>query len=154
MGIGRPQLGRSLLIIAGRDHAMACQHSFPFDYITTNHGLFPMSFSSYLPLPTALGAHRLSRPRNRERTTSKRHLRILLVVVIVGAIVWYLQIPRILLEQWTLPYYEEYRNHEDHLPHYSNEAPYPNGRHAKYILFGTHQKGARILRSLFILALT
>ncbi|KAF8325498.1 hypothetical protein F5887DRAFT_1202144 [Amanita rubescens] len=101
-----------------------------------------MSFTSYLPLPTALGAYWLSGSRNRERRTiNKRHLRVLLVVVIVGVTVWYLQIPRILLDKWTIPFYEEYRNQEDHLPHYSNEAPYPNGRHAKYILFGTHQQG-------------
>jgi len=101
-------------------------------------------------LPTSLGTYWLSGLRNKERRTiNKRHLRVLLVVVIVGVTVWYLQIPRILLDKWTIPFYEEYRNHEDHLPHYSNEAPYPNGRHAKYILFGTHQKGVRVLPNLF-----
>jgi hypothetical protein len=84
----------------------------------------------------------------------KRHSRVLLAVCILGVIVLYFRIPQLLFGRWALPYYEKHRNHEDNLPHYNIDAPYPNGQHAKYISFGSHQRGAYILYSTSSLRLT
>ena len=104
----------------------------------------------YLPqLPARLGAtstnwHLSRRTNERLRCGYRRSMRMPLVfmfILTMGLIALYAQLPQRLLTKWALPLYEEYRNREDHLPHYSLDSPYPNGRHAKFILFSTHQRG-------------
>ena len=113
------------------------------------HVLSKLPTPAYPPLSsTLIGAP--GGPGRQRRMISKRHSRVLLAVCILGVIVLYFRVPQLLFGRWALPYYEKHRNHEDNLPHYNTDAPYPNGQHAKYILFGSHQRGAYIVRHLYV----
>lgn len=114
--------------------------------------MFFHSISGHLPLFSA------PPPTSSLRCISKRTLRLLPVLTVLGTMVWYLTLQKLPSPESAPntklpPLYQEYRDREDSLPHYDLEAPYPNGRHAKYLLIGNHQQGVgwgNVLQEVFL----
>ncbi|KAM6496672.1 hypothetical protein JOM56_007145 [Amanita muscaria] len=103
--------------------------------------MFFRSRSGYLPV--ASSPPQLKWKHKIRQFVSRRALRLLpLVVFVLGTIAWYFLLPRLpALNAILPPLYQEYRDREDSLPHYEPDAPYPNGRHAKYVFFANHLQG-------------
>ncbi|KAM6496676.1 hypothetical protein JOM56_007149 [Amanita muscaria] len=108
--------------------------------------------------PTKPGYFPASSPTSSKsmRCISKRALRISSLLVVLGIIAWCFMIPQLESAGLLPPLYQKYRDHEDSLPHYDLDAPYPNGRHAKYLFVANHQFGAgwgNVMQELLLNAL-
>lgn len=108
----------------------------------------------YLSLsPASKPPARFYGPRKNSRWIPKRPLRVvfLLMAVLIASV----SAPY-LIQLKLPPLYQSFRYREDNLSHYDADAPYPNGRHAKYIFFANHQRGVgwgNVMQELLLNAL-
>ncbi|KIL62346.1 hypothetical protein M378DRAFT_12930 [Amanita muscaria Koide BX008] len=103
--------------------------------------------------PASKPPARFHGPRKNSRWIPKRPLRV--VFLLMAVLIACISAPY-LIQLKLPPLYESFRYREDNLSHYDADAPYPNGRHAKYIFFANHQRGVgwgNVMQELLLNAL-